>query len=350
MKKLKNLFWEVVLLKYLIFICLIFVLSGWQVYAESTDVDSLKILNSKLIELEYPQTVGNFVFHVQAQNEEVKVVQVIYNYNKGWYPWFDQEEGRPRHVMVDGRLYSQQIYLAVPEELANRSIRSYRKAFNTLDSEEFGDSVPLNFYELKSINPSLEHYDRVEPPITEDGSIVLYSPPGPGIAFVTDKGGDIYAMLRISKEINTWFPMEREKTVHPELGELYYSTLFFKDSEGKFNIDDWFSGFKLESVKAEISDFIEPGFILKSVEFEENDFMGVIQIGGEMLNETDNNYQIAFFTIHFFGQDGNKIDEGMLQIQDFRAGQEGEITGMFMPETKVNIDDLVYKIEFSHGF
>jgi len=144
--------------------------------------------------------------------------------------------------------------------------------------------------------------------------------------------------------------MEREKTVHPELGELYYSTLFFKDSEGKFNIDNWFSGFKLESVKAEISDFIEPGFILKSVEFEENDFMGVIQIGGEMLNETDNNYQIAFFTIHFFGQDGNKIDEGMLQIQDFRAGQEGEITGMFMPETKVNIDDLVYKIEFSHGF
>ncbi len=327
----------------------IFIVSGGHANTKEINLNELKSLNPNLEELIYPWTLSNFTFRVEQKSGRIEAVQTIYDFNQGWYPWFDQEEGRPEHIMVDGRLYSQHIYLATPEEGFERKLGSYRNVFNEESSDNFGDSILINFYELKKINPKLDYYEKIEPAITDDNSIHLYYPPGPGIAFVIDENGDIYAMLRILKEEDTAFPSSQKKSIHPELGEIYYNTVYFRDPKDRFVLNKWFAGLTLDEIKVEEGDRIEPGFVLEKMEIEVDAFFGMLKVKGTIYNDTGNDYHFAFFEITFFDANSNIVGEGMLQVSDISDGQSSSFTGGFVPDKTIELDEISYKIKFGGG-
>ncbi len=289
-----------------------------------------------------PGTKGLFkgmAFMVEVEREEIVMVQGNFPRDE-WHPWFDQEEGRPAHIIVEGHMYSQQIYLKRPEvEFERRHLRQY-----SVDIE-LGEAVPLNFHELKEVNPGLAHYEELDPPVTEDGSFVFLAPRGPGIGLVAEANGDIYALIYM-------MPWEDgEGTLyHPQVGEVYIYPVFLRDPGGKFSLEKWL-GEPSEDVVVkediEFHGFIEPGFVLQEINFSSRH--GVVTVEGTMLNETGQNYMMAGFKIKFYGEDGVLLATKDFTVLNIADGQEGDIVGGFPLPPEIDLDNLIYEIEFVGG-
>lgn len=259
-----------------------------------------------------------------------------------WNLWFEQAENNPVTLPVEGTIYTQQVFLAPAEAGLNRG--HIRRGAETL---EMGEPVALNYHELRPINPALEFYEQLDPPVTEDGNFIFYAPHGSGIGFVTDSDGDIYALVRILVTED-----DEDALYHPDLGEVILTQINLRDSEGKFDLGAWLDAPPEEVVQKDVADFdpqvpIEPGFFCKEINFQV--LHGVVNITGTMLNETGSNYMMAVFEITFYDEEGVKLGVETLQVMNIQDGQEGPIVGGFPLDWDVDINELHFEIEFIGG-
>jgi len=259
-----------------------------------------------------------------------------------WNLWFEQEENNPVTLPVEGTIYTQQIFLAPAEAGLNRG--HIRRGGENL---EMGEPVPLNYHELRPINPALEFYEQLEPPVTEDGNFIFYAPQGSGIGFVTDAEGDIHALVRIMVTED-----EEDALYHPDLGEIILTPIYLKDPEGKYDLSAWLEAPPEEVVQKDIAGFdpqalIEPGFICKEINFQV--MHGVVTVSGTMLNESGKDYMMAGFEITFFDEEGIKLGSKPLQVMNIQDGKEGQVIGGFPLEWDVDLNELFFEIEFTGG-
>ncbi len=345
---------------FLITVLMLVFLSG-ELYAAKITVDELLEFNPDMLPTSYFQVgedelySGIEVYKVidimyETDTEEIVMVQGSYTRDE-WYPWFDQEEGEKAHLgFFEGDMYSQQIYLRKPVgELERKHIK---KCSGDI---ELGEAVPLNFYELKKINPGLAHYEELDPPIAEDGSIVLLAPPGSGLAFVADNNRDIYAIMQI-------IALEEGEVVvhetgspgggtlnHPELGKILNFTVYFREPTEKFDLSGWLEDTG-EVVKKDVQPFdgfIEPGFISEDIDVQV--FPGGGFVSGTVLNETGKDYSFVSFSIKIYDEDGVELGGGKLFVMDLADGQKREIMGDFSLSHDVDIDEIVFEIDFLEG-
>ncbi len=253
-----------------------------------------------------------------------------------WYPWFDQEEEKPLILKVYGTIYSQQIYLAAPETEWEKIPLEHVSSSRKVDFK-LGNKVPLNFFDLKRINPGLEHYVEFDPLITADGSIIFFAPPGPGMAFLTDDKGEIFTLLGL-------FPVEGGKTslFHPELGEFVLSSLALRDGESRFDLDEWLVERRVDRIKLDYAEWFEPGFVIEKVELE--DLMGMgLMVEVDLFNDTGRDYAMVMFEMKVYDARGNLITEGIISFMNSQDGQTtSTLPGALPLKTAVDVDDLFY--------
>lgn len=276
-------------------------------------------------------------------NEEILMIQKIYypDYKfVDWHPWFDQEEENPLILKVYGTVYSQQIYLAAPEAELGKIPLEHVSSSRKVDFK-LGNKVPRNFYDLKTINPGLEHYEELDPLITDDGSIILFAPPGPGMAFLTDDKGEIFTILDV-------FPVEGGRTslYHPELGEFVLSNLSLREAESRFDLEEWTVERRVDRIKLDYAEWFEPGFVIEKVELE--DLMGMgLMIEVDLFNDSGRDYAMVMFEMKVYDGRGKLITEGIISFMNSQDGQTTRtLPGALPLETAVDLDDLFYILKF----
>jgi len=314
---------------------------------------------------------GKIEFHDLRGTEEYRVVHRIYTFSclvdnndiimafqfrfrlyhsEEWFPWYEQEEDQPILCQAGGDSYIQQIFLAPAEADLNRGEFTFE-----VEDLHLGEPVALNFHELQTLNPALEFYEPMDPPLTEDGSFVLYAPPGPGVGFVTDAQGDIYSLIRILQH------EEGEGEYHhPQLGNISMPNIVHLGHvEGKFDLDDWLEAPPeppQEVIQKEVEDFdhlapVGPGFIFKEIDFQVV-AGNMLAVSGTILNETGNNYTMAIFEITLYDPEGIKLGTGPLQVMGLPDGQEyqGTLGTLPFPVEEEDLGDFSFEIEFSTGY
>lgn len=314
-----------------VFLCVFMVLFVFfcsQGVALGLAMDTILELNTEQRDLEYPLTLLHLEFTVDVDSGNIMEAWARFDSELAWYPWFDQEEGRPEHEMVTGRFYTQTIPLTESQ----------------------------NFYELQSISKELDHYAAVEPPISDDGTYILYAPEGCGIGFVVEEGGEIYALIRITTQESTGNFLSLEDvsyaigghSTHPQLGDIAYTYVLLRDPSQTLDLDQYFSTLDAEETMMEPGDEIPPGFVVETLKMEKA-MMG-IQLTGTIRNETGQSYQMAIFTVILMTSDGNEAGEGVVQVQNLAHGKSAEFMGLVIPEADVDIEDLLFSITFQQGF
>lgn len=351
----------------LMLLVILVIMSAGKAYSTGLNLETLLNLNPHLAEHDLYVIGGRtsykvltvdldphpFSFLVDETQGRIMMVQAKFYEARnpiGWYPWFDQAEGEPTVLMAWLDVYTQQVYLAIPEVEFERLPIGMLSYLARGGSIKLGMQLPLNFYDLKAVNPKLEHYQQLGPPVSEDGSIVLYAPQGPGMSFVTEENGDILALMFISPAQAGWESWAQqppgEPLKHPVLGEIYTVSVFLRDREGRVTLDAWLQPEEVpkERVRTDIEGWIEPGFICRKVEFEA--LFGMLKMTGTMLNETGRDYMVASFRINIFDAQGTLLVDDLFAIADLADHQEAPIMAMLMIDTDINVDDLTYEIQF----
>lgn len=291
------------------------------------DFTKIVDLNPSLAEMDYPENLLHLSFQVEAETGKIVSFKGLFGYDQGWYPWFDQAKDQPRHEMVTGRFYTQEIIV----------------------------KESLNFLDLKNINPSLKHYQQIDPLVSEDGTKMLMATEGAGIAFVTDVNGDIHALLRITFADKNGelppvssFPSDRAgESTHPFFGNIAYTFVYLQDPEGKYDIDQWLRAAQLEEIKTELGTKIDQGFVFERLEL--SSLMGMVKAEGTLRNESGRDYLLLGFEIVLFDNQGNIVGEGLLQAQNSKNEQSSSFIGMLSVEAGTDIENLTYSITFSYG-
>ncbi len=332
-------------------------------------LDDLIVLNPSLEKYEYTGIRGAELYGVLSNEpyplsflfteEEGRVVLIqskIFTFDAvEWYPWFDQSEDEPETLMVYGPVYTQQIFLANPAREIERIPLRHISYLGRGLVLQFEESVPLNFDALKAINPSLEHYEPSDPTVSDDERVVLYAPTGPGIAFLADTKGDIFALLFLFPEEAGWrdwadqeqgLPLE-----HPQLGGIYTRTIFLTEPEFDFDLDKWLAGMERERILGTVAyepgvgGIVEPGFMYSDLEFERMPFGPLVSISGEMTNDTGKDYLAVAFRVKLFDEYGKQVGDGAFGFHGFKHGQTEAIEGMAQFDTEVDLDNLSFEIE-----
>jgi|GEM_PF-1664584 len=307
--------------------------------------------NNRLLNIEHQGFRMGISFFVGEEDETVLGVEVTYYeefHSVGWYPWFDQEEGAPATVMVDGQIYSQQVYFAHPATDFERLPWTLMSYLGRGGRIALGEKVPLNFYTLRGINPALEYYKKMESPFIHDGSMVFYSPPGPGVGFLVEEGGDVYAAIYIypaDAGYQNKFCQEKDAPLyHPELGKFYSVNILLREKGNRFQLAQGIIEEEDEPQPGtEIEGLIYPGFTCQEISFSQ--LHGMLKIDGVMKNKSGENYSMAAFSIVFFDKSGNVIAEGVFGIPGFSHGEEGLIHAVIIPQGEMDWDNLIFEIK-----
>ena len=331
-------------------IVLLLILAGTVIDSTSAvSWDEIAELNPEFAALEYPYSLPPFSLETLEGSEDIVAIRTVYGaYAIGWNPWFDQQQGTPDRILGDGQLYSQHIFLARPAGEAVRSLVDRPHS-------AFAERLSLNFYDLKTVNPSLEYYERLPTGLDSQGHMFFYAPRGSGIAFIADDRGDIYSVLNIIIQegpARSWHANNVEgQTYHPDLGDIQYYNVLLREPEGRFDLESWFISQHLARIKTAAGDRLGRDFVVEEISLSPGIAAALMDIEVKLHNTSDSNYTMPIFRMALYDQKGLQIGEGALVAAGgIAGGATVTLTGMAMLERMIDIDEIICALEYTPLF
>lgn len=308
-------------------------------------LEEVHSLNPEFAALEFLHTLPPLTLQTAEDGGEIVIIRAVYFVHRDshWQPWFDQPEGVPDRLLGHGQIYSQKISLTVPNGVSEGSLT------------EFGSRLPLNFYELRSINPALEYYERLPTALNPALDIAFYAPRGSGLAFIADGAGDIYSLMHIivrETPARKWEADQlKGRVYHPELGNIDYYHVSLREAEGRFDLTGWFTEQRLAELKTAPGDRLDGDLVVRGVSVSPGFMAGMLNIEVEIHNDSDRGYSMPAFSVTIYDRRGEALGDGFLIARSgIDPGETVTLEGMAILERMADPDDVIYAVEYRPFF
>ena len=163
---------------------------------------------------------GPAVVIAVADGGVVAAYEIIVPEQAGWFAWFDQPEGEPMVHPELGRVYTQHIYVALPESVQPGTTPTF---------------VDMTWSELVAVNPGLADYVRISEWVPRMGYHYGPAEPGPALIVMVGSNDEVFGFEIIQPADLGWLPWFDQPEGEPmefPFGLAYTQHVYVMDPAG----------------------------------------------------------------------------------------------------------------------